>query len=92
MDEWIGVSASSQAKAIRDREVSSEELVTAHLRRIEEVNSQLNAVVQMVSDRALTEAREADRMCARGEMKGALRISGWGGGRHGRRSLLPRGG
>ena len=72
MDEWIWMSASSQAKAIRDRDVSSEELVTAHLNRIQEVNPRLNAVVQVVSDRALAEAREADRMCARGEMKGPL--------------------
>ena len=72
MDELIWRSASSLAKAIRDKEVSSEEVIHGHLRRIEGVNPKLNAVVQVVADSALSEAREADASLARGNIKGPL--------------------
>lgn len=65
-------SATGQAKAIREKEVSSEELVNAHLARINEVNPKLNAVVQLAAESALALAREADRALARGESKGPL--------------------
>jgi amidase len=60
------------AEAIRRKEVSSEELVREHLRRIEEVNPKLNAVVQVRTEAALREAREADQALARGEVRGPL--------------------
>lgn len=72
MDDLIYSSAKSIAQAIRDKEVSSVEAVEAHLERIEEVNPKLNAVVQVVAERALEEAREADNALARGESKGPL--------------------
>ena len=72
MDELIYKSAKSIAKAIQDKEVSAVEIVEANLKRIEEVNGKLNAVVQLCADRALDEAREADASLARGESKGAL--------------------
>ena len=71
-NEIIYTSAKSMAQAIRDRKVSSEELVEAHLARIEEVNPKINAVVQLATERALAEAAEADAALARGETKGAL--------------------
>ena len=46
MRDPIYASATSLARAIRTRDVSSEEVVEAHLRRIAEVNPSLNAVVQ----------------------------------------------
>jgi amidase len=72
MEEIIFASAKSMARAIRDKEASSVEVVEAHLRRIDEVNPKLNAVVQLAGDRALAEARAADDSLSRGESKGPL--------------------
>jgi len=71
-DELIYASATALAQAIRDKKVSSEEVVKAHLQRIEEVNSKLNAVVQLTAEAALAQAREADAALARGDTKGPL--------------------
>jgi amidase len=64
--------ATKIAAAIRSREISSEEVVCAYIARIEEVNPKLNAVVQLCSHRAITEARAADQAVARNEVKGPL--------------------
>jgi amidase len=71
-DEWIYTSATALAKAIRAKEISSEEVVNAYLRRVEAVNSKLNAVVQFTAEAALAQAREADATLARGAIKGPL--------------------
>jgi len=71
-DELIYASATALAKAIREKKVSAEEVVTAHLRRIEAVNPKLNAVVQLTAAAARAQAREADAALARGEIKGPL--------------------
>jgi amidase len=60
------------AAAIRKKEISAYELVRACLGRIEEVNPRLNAVVQVSTELALEEAREADQALARGDVVGAL--------------------
>ena len=70
MDEILDASAMAQAAAIRSGRVSSEELVKAHLRRIEAVNPTLNAVVQLDAEGALKGAREADGILRRGEAAG----------------------
>src|ERR1051326_3224326 len=72
MDNVIYASATEMVRAIRDREVSSSEVVDAHLRRIEEVNPRLNAVVQVAPERARAEARDADEDLARGTVRGPL--------------------
>ena len=72
MDELIYQSATSLAQLIRDKSVSSEEVVKACIARINEVNPKLNAVVQLVVDRALDEARAADAALARGDINGPL--------------------
>jgi amidase len=66
MDELIFSSATHLAEAIRDKKVSSAEVVDACVRRIEEVNPKLNA------ETARSQAREADESLARGEIKGPL--------------------
>ena len=71
-DDLLFSSAASIAQAIRGREVSAAETVEAHLRRIDEVNPKLNAVVQLASERAMDEARAADAALARGESLGPL--------------------
>ncbi len=72
MTDLIYSSATTIARAIRDKEVSAVEVVQAHLDRIAEVNPSLNAVVQLCADRALDEAREADAALARGDATGPL--------------------
>jgi amidase len=72
MDELIYASATALAQSIRSKEVSSEEIVNAYLQRIEAVNPQLNAVVQLAADAARAQARQADAALARGEIKGLL--------------------
>lgn len=57
----IDASATWLAQAIRAKEVSSEEVVRAFLQRIEQVNSKINAVVQLRADAALADARQADK-------------------------------
>jgi amidase len=65
-------SAVEMARAVREKEIPSTELVRAHLERIEAVNPALNAVVQIAAERALAEARQADAALGRGERKGPL--------------------
>ncbi len=72
LDEMIFSSVSKLIKAIRDREISSEELVQCCLERIGKVNPQLNAVVQLSPDQALARAKEADAALARSEIWGPL--------------------
>jgi len=72
VDELVYMPATALAKAIRTKEVSSVEVIEAHLRRIEAVNAELNAVVQLTADTARAEARAADAALARGELKGPL--------------------
>src|SRR5580698_9591001 len=48
MNEVLALSGTAQARMIRNREISSDELVNAHLRRIEQVNPSLNAVVEVL--------------------------------------------
>ena len=70
--EWIDESATAMAAAVRNREISSHELVRACLERIEGVNPRLNAVVQVCAERALQEARDADQALARVNVSGPL--------------------
>ncbi len=72
MDKVLHASACSMARAILEKKISSEELVRAHVARIGEVNSRLNAIVQLPVEQALKAARQADTMLARGEIKGPL--------------------
>jgi aspartyl-tRNA(Asn)/glutamyl-tRNA(Gln) amidotransferase subunit A len=58
--------ATALAEAIRSRELSSLEVVAAHLARIEERNPELNAVVTLAPD-ARDRARERDAAIAGGE-------------------------
>src|SRR5215212_2281220 len=72
MDEIIYASASELARAIREREVSSAEVVGAHFARIAEVNPKVNAVVLLTEEAARARAKEADEALARGEVWGPL--------------------
>ncbi|MGA8791525.1 amidase family protein, partial [Candidatus Binatus sp.] len=65
-------SASDLAKRIASRQVSSAEVVEAHLARIEAVNPRVNALVKVLANDARTAAIEADRRVASGGLLGPL--------------------
>jgi amidase len=65
-------SASRMARAIRDRTVSSEEVVSSCLQRIDAVNGTLNALVEVSHEEAFEAARVADAMVAAGQALGPL--------------------
>lgn len=60
------------ANMIRRREISSLELITAHLERIQQVNPAINAITDLLADSALLQAEAADRMLAAGDACGPL--------------------
>jgi amidase len=64
--------AVAMAALIREKQISSAELVDAHLARIEKLNPQLNAVVQVDVEGARHQALQADSKLARGEDLGPL--------------------
>lgn len=66
------LSATELARAIRSGQVSSVEVIRAHLQRIEKVNPAVNAVTVVLSNRALAQGRAADRALAAGEDLPAL--------------------
>jgi amidase len=60
------MSATELAEAIRSKHVSSQEVIEAHLRRIQAVNGSINAVVIVMAEQALKAAKTADRAVADG--------------------------
>jgi amidase len=68
----LNQSVVAMGKRIRAREISSLELITAHLERIQQLNPAINAVVDLLADSALREARAADTKLAAGEVSGPL--------------------
>ncbi len=60
------MSAADLADAIRSRQASSQEVIQAHLRRIEAVNPAVNAVTVVLAEQALDAAKAADRAVAGG--------------------------
>lgn len=78
------------ADAIRDHEISSVELVEAHIARIEQLNPKLNAYVHTHFDDALRQAKAADAAAGRAgrgslgplhgvpiSMKSCIDVTGW---------------
>jgi amidase len=70
--ELIDASVTWLANAIRTKQVSSEEVVRAFLKRIEQVNPKLNAVVQLRADAAIAEAQAADKALRTKKVHGPL--------------------
>lgn len=64
--------ATQLAAAIRSGTISSREVTEAHLRRIEQVNDPLNAIVTVTADQAMDDAAAADARHAAGETLGLL--------------------
>jgi len=71
-EQLCDLSAIELVARIRKREVSARDVMTAHLARIERVNSKVNAIVTLVAERALTDSAGADEMQAKGRTLGPL--------------------
>jgi Asp-tRNA(Asn)/Glu-tRNA(Gln) amidotransferase A subunit family amidase len=72
MAELLEASAGELAGKIRDRQISSRELIEACLARYEARHSALNAIVDLAADEALAAADAADRAIAQGQATGPL--------------------
>jgi amidase len=72
MSEIWQLSATELARRIARRQLSSAEVVDAHLARIDAVNPALNAVVHVLADEARAAAVVADGRLAAGETVGPL--------------------
>lgn len=72
MDTLLDSPAKRIADAIRERDVSATEVTQAFLGRIASSNPAINAAVQVVDERAIAEARQADEQLARGTTSGPL--------------------
>ncbi|WP_214416852.1 amidase [Sphaerisporangium fuscum] len=72
MTELFYLSATEMLALLRAKEISAVELAEAHLRRIDEVNGEVNAIVTLVADQALEQARALDDGLARGHWQGPL--------------------
>jgi amidase/aspartyl-tRNA(Asn)/glutamyl-tRNA(Gln) amidotransferase subunit A len=71
-DEFGYWSATELAAAIRARQVSPVEVMESFIRRIEQRNASVNALVFTAFDEALERARAAERAVASGEQLGPL--------------------
>ena len=72
MSEIWQLPAAELAQRIARRQLSSAEVVDAHLARIDAVNPALNAVVRVLADEARAAAVKADQRLASGETVGPL--------------------
>ncbi len=71
-DEICDLTAVDLAARIRRKQLSAREVMEAHLARIARVNPKINAIVTLVADRAMDDARKADEHQARGGTLGPL--------------------
>ena len=70
--EICSLTAVEMARLIRAKKLSAREAMAAHLKRIEQVNPKVNAIVTLVPELAMENARKADEAQARGATLGPL--------------------
>ena len=70
--ELCELSAIELAARIRRKDVSAREVMRAHLDRIDRLNPRVNAIVTLVSERAMDHAARADELMSRGNAVGVL--------------------
>lgn len=68
MNPALALSGIAQGRLIRSGEISSVDLIEAHLARIADVNPALNAVVEVLAEPARRAAQESDRRRAAGSL------------------------
>lgn len=66
------MTASELSRRIRARDLSSKEVMVAHLAQIERVNPKVNAIVTLLPELAIEQAAAADEALARGETAAVL--------------------
>jgi amidase len=66
------MTATEMARRLRSKDLSAVEVMSAHLKQIERVNPKVNAIVTLVADQAMEQARKTDAAAARGEWLGPL--------------------
>ncbi|MCK1797135.1 amidase [Streptomyces sp. XM4193] len=71
-EDWWERTAAAQTQAVQRGEATAAELVESHLDRIAALNPEVNAVTQLLAERARTDAEEQDRRTAAGERPGPL--------------------
>lgn len=72
MDELLDQPVRNLAAAIKDGQITSKDMVTAFLDRIEKANPRINALVYSTAEAALKHARNADIELKEGNIKGPL--------------------
>jgi amidase len=70
--DLAGKSAVELARLLRSGKVSAREVLDAHLRRIDELNGDVNAIVTLVPERAMDDAARADDAISRRDPIGQL--------------------
>lgn len=71
-DELHYLTIADAAALLRKKKISPVELTKAALQRLETLNPRLNAFITITAERALREARAAEREIARGKYRGPL--------------------
>ena len=71
-EELVFQTATELAGRIRSKEVSAIEVLEAHLRQIERVDPEVNAICTLTAEDARSAARDLDRSMAAGEEPGPL--------------------
>ena len=71
-DDLCNSSAVELVRLMRQKQVSSRDVMAAHLAQIERVNPKVNAIVTLVAEQAMAEAARADESLARGGAVGVL--------------------
>jgi amidase len=66
------LTATELARRIRVKDLSAREVMGAHLAQIARINPQVNAIVTLLPEQAIENARKADEALARGEDVGPL--------------------
>jgi amidase len=66
------LTATEMAELIRRKKLSARETLDAHLKQIDRVNPQVNAIVTLVAEQAVDNARRADEAQAHGAVLGPL--------------------
>ncbi len=66
------LTATELARRIRRKDLSAREVLAAHLRQIERVNPKVNAIVTLVAEQAVEQAKRLDEAAARKKFLGPL--------------------
>jgi amidase len=72
VQEICFLSARELVKHIRSKELSAVEVMQAHLSQIDRINPKVNAIVTLLPDQAMAQARSADEALAKGKELGCL--------------------